>query len=168
MVPARLEPHVGGPDGRPLTDPGARAQHPVLHFVGLSDCHVRRSGNTEAFDSSMVADLRRSAGRYPDEPQLRELVSRLQEVSEPFRYLWQRCEIAEHGSMTKVIDHPDVGRLDLDCDILTTQRGDLRVVMYSAEPGSASESKLALLATIGTQHMMGAADMMAVTDWEHR
>ncbi len=129
-----------------------------LHFLGLGNCHVRRSGGTVAFDASMVADLRRSAGRYPDEPQLRELIARLHERSEVFRDLWQRYEIAEHGAMTKVIDHPGVGRLDLDCDVLSTQRGDLRVVMYSAEPGSESESKLALLATIGTQHMMGVPD----------
>jgi transcriptional regulator with XRE-family HTH domain len=125
-----------------------------LHFAGLSACHIRKSSNTEAFDASMVADLRRSAGRYPDDLQLHQLVARLNEESEPFRALWQRHEIAEHGPTVKSIAHPDVGRLDLDCDILSTQRGDLRIVMYTAEPGSESESKLALLATIGIQHMM--------------
>lgn len=125
-----------------------------LHFAGLSACHVRRSAETEAFDASMVADLRRSTGRYPDDAQLRRLVARLNEESEQFRALWQRHEIAAHGPTVKSIAHPDVGRLDLDCDILTTQRGDLRIVMYTAEPGSESDSKLALLATIGIQHMM--------------
>ena len=45
--------------------------------------------------------------------------------------------------------HPEVGPLDLDCDILTTSRGDLRIVVYSAEPGSDADSKLALLAAVG-------------------
>lgn len=125
-----------------------------LHFAGLSDCHVSRSSGTEAFDASMVADLRRSVGRYPDDEPLHQLVARLNAKSERFRELWQRHEIAEHGPALKTIDHPDVGRLDLDCDILTTQRGDLRIVMYTSEPGSDSEGKLALLATIGTQHML--------------
>ncbi|MEU3511988.1 helix-turn-helix transcriptional regulator [Streptomyces longwoodensis] len=125
-----------------------------LHFAGLTGCHVRRSTDTEAFDASMVADLRRSTGRYPDDPQLHQLVARLNEESEQFRALWQRHEIATHGPTIKSIAHPDVGRLDLDCDILTTQRGDLRIVMYTAEPGSESDSKLALLATIGIQHLM--------------
>ncbi|MFB7031977.1 MULTISPECIES: helix-turn-helix transcriptional regulator [unclassified Streptomyces] len=125
-----------------------------LHFVGLSTCHVRKSSGTEAFDVSMVADLRRSAGRYPDDTQLHQLVTRLSEESERFGELWRRHEIAEHGPTVKSIAHPNVGRLDLDCDILTTQRGDLRIVMYTAEPGSESDSKLALLSTIGIQHIM--------------
>lgn len=126
-----------------------------LHYIGFSDCHhVRKSADTEAFDASMVADLRRSAGRYPDDTQLHQLITRLHEESEQFRSLWQRHEIAEHGPTVKSIAHPDVGRLDLDCDVLTTQRGDLRIVMYTAEPGSESDSKLALLSTIGIQHMV--------------
>ncbi|MEV0850389.1 helix-turn-helix transcriptional regulator [Streptomyces sp. NPDC049954] len=133
-----------------------------MHFAGLSECHVSRSSSTESFHSSMVADLRRSVGRYPDDPHLPELVERLQVISASFRDLWQRNEIAEHGPTTKIIDHPDVGRCELDCDILTTQRGDLRIVMYSAEPGSESESRLALLATIGTQHMMGVSGRKAL------
>jgi hypothetical protein len=128
-----------------------------LHFAGISACHIRRSANTEAFDASMVADLRRSAGRYPDDPQLHQLIAQLNGESAQFRELWQRHEIAEHGPTVKSIAHPDVGRLDLDCDILNVQRGDLRIVMYTAGPGSESDSKLALLATIatiGTQHMI--------------
>ncbi|MEU1122098.1 helix-turn-helix transcriptional regulator [Streptomyces sp. NPDC005899] len=128
-----------------------------LHFVGLSPCHIRKSPGTEGFDNSMVADLRRSAGRYPDDPQLHQLVTRLGEESERFSELWQRHEIAEHGPTVKSFAHPDVGRLDLDCDVLATQRGDLRIVMYTAEPGSESEGKLALLATIGIQHMITGA-----------
>ncbi|MEI5035149.1 hypothetical protein RB201_28115 [Streptomyces sp. S1A(2023)] len=102
----------------------------------------------------MRSAARRSAGRYPDDPQLRRLIAQLNQESAQFRELWQRYEIAEHGPTVKSIAHPDVGRLDLDCDILNAQRGDLRIVMYTAEPGSESDSKLALLATIGTQRLM--------------
>lgn len=133
-----------------------------LHFAGISDCHVRRSGETEAFDASMVADLRRSTGRYPDEPQLHHLIARLNEESASFRELWQRHEVAEHGPTAKTIAHPGVGRLDLDCDILSTQRQDLRIVMYTAEPGSDSDSKLALLATIGTQHLLSRPEASGI------
>ncbi|WP_407915104.1 helix-turn-helix transcriptional regulator [Kitasatospora sp. NE20-6] len=126
-----------------------------MHFAGLSECRVRRSTSTMAFDASMVADLRRSAGRYPDDRQLHHLIVRLNAESEVFRELWQRHEIAEHGPALKTIAHPEVGRLDLDCDILTTQRGDLRIVMYTAEPGSDSGGKLALLAAIGARPVLG-------------
>ncbi|MDX6738572.1 helix-turn-helix transcriptional regulator [Actinocorallia sp. A-T 12471] len=136
--------------GDPTSLPEGERNVLWLHFVGPSDCRVRRSTATTAFDASMVADLRRSVGRYPDDHSLRQLVDKLSARSARFSALWQRHEIAEHGPALKTIDHPDVGSLELDCDILTTQRGDLRVVMYTAEPGSESSTKLTLLATIGT------------------
>ncbi|MFJ3341552.1 helix-turn-helix transcriptional regulator [Streptomyces diastaticus] len=124
-----------------------------LHFTSTSDCHLYGPGSAEALDASLVADLRRSTGRYPDDVQPRQLAARLNETSPQFRELWQRHEIAEHGPTIKRVVHSEVGTLDLDCDILTIQRHDLRIVMYTAEPGSESDSRLALLATIGTQHM---------------
>ncbi|MFF5075450.1 helix-turn-helix transcriptional regulator [Actinoplanes sp. NPDC000266] len=123
-----------------------------MHFSGVSSCYIRDPAD-ESFATSMAADLRRSAGRYPGETQLHDLVARLSERSARFREIWQRYEITEHGPSRKSIAHPEVGRLDLDCDILSTQRGDLRIAMYTAEPGSESDSKLALLATIGIQQM---------------
>lgn len=127
-----------------------------LHFTGASTRHIRDPAD-ESFGTSMVGDLRRCAGRYPNDPQLQDLIARLRERSERFREIWQRHEITEHGPSPKMLAHPEVGRLKLDCDILTTQRGDLRIVMYSAEPGSESESKLSLLATIGIQQMENKA-----------
>ncbi|MFJ5778912.1 helix-turn-helix transcriptional regulator [Streptomyces sp. NPDC093094] len=124
-----------------------------LHFTRVADCNIHDPGIRDAFGVSMAADLRRSIGRYPDDPALLRLVERLSERSGRFRDLWQRHEIAEHDAATKRINHPEVGSLELDCDILSTQRGDLRIVMYSAAPGSESDGKLALLAAIGTQRM---------------
>lgn len=86
-------------------------------------------------------------------------MERLSVRSEPFRALWRRPEVTEQGPTVKRITHSEVGLLELDCDILRTHRGDLRIVTYSAEPGSPSDSKLALLAAIGTQRLRaGAAD----------
>ncbi|MBZ2407133.1 helix-turn-helix domain-containing protein [Streptomyces sp. L06] len=130
-----------------------------LHFTSDSACHLHGPDSPEALDASFVADLRRSAARYPDDPRLHRLVERLSERSEQFRELWRRPEIDEHGPTVKRITHSEVGPLELDCDILRTHRGDLRVVTYSAEPGSPSDSKLALLAAIGTQRLRaGSAD----------
>jgi hypothetical protein len=43
------------------------------------------------------------------------------------------------------IDHPERGLLHLDCDVLTTHRGDLRVVVCTAAPGSESARQLDVL-----------------------
>lgn len=129
-----------------------------LHFTGPSDCHLHGPESAETLDASLVADLRRSAGRYPDDPQLQQLVARLNETSTQFRELWLRHEIDEHGPTIRRVVHSEVGTLDLDCDILSTQRHDLRIMMYTAEPGSESESKLALLGTIGIQPAPGSSE----------
>jgi hypothetical protein len=51
----------------------------------------------------------------------------------------------------KVIDHPEVGAITLDCDILSVVGPDLRIMVYTAEPGTEDGERLALLAVLGTQ-----------------
>jgi hypothetical protein len=111
----------------------------------------------DGFETSIVADLRLTAGRYPDDPQLHTLIEQLCRVSDRFRTHWDAHLVADHAHAAKTIEHPEVGRLDLDCDVLTTRHGDLRIVVYTAQPHSEAASKLALLATIGTQQMAPAS-----------
>lgn len=124
-----------------------------LHFTEASDCHLYGPESSEALDASLVGDLRRSAGRYPDDSRLLRLVSRLSAVNPQFHELWLRHSVDEHGPTIKRVVSSVVGSMELDCDILTTQRQDLRIMMYTAEPGSESDGKLALLGTLGTQNM---------------
>lgn len=105
----------------------------------------------DAFEISTVSDLRLTAARYPDDPRVRTLIEQLHRVSESFRDRWATHQVGDHAQAAKTIEHPEVGRIELDCDVLTTQRGDLRIVVYTASPDSEAESKLALLGTIGTQ-----------------
>lgn len=48
---------------------------------------------------------------------------------------------------------PGIGLVFLDCDVLTVHGSDLRIVAYTAAPGSDAAGKLKLLAAIGTQAM---------------
>jgi len=106
-----------------------------------------------AFEASTVADLRTTAGRYPADRRITALVEDLCRASERFRTLWAAGTVADHEQSTKVIEHPEVGRVELDCDVLATQRGDLRVVVYTARPGSDAQTRLDLVGAIGTQAM---------------
>lgn len=54
----------------------------------------------------------------------------------------------------KIIDHPQVGPLTLDCDILAVAGSDLRLMVYTAAPGSEDAERLALLAVLGTQSLV--------------
>jgi transcriptional regulator with XRE-family HTH domain len=104
-----------------------------------------------AFGVAMVADLRAAATRYPADAGLSELIAALRAGSEHFAAVWDAGSIAPHVASRKVIHHPQVGTMDLDCDVLTVPGSDLRIVAYSAEPGTETAERLALLAVVGQQ-----------------
>jgi hypothetical protein len=91
----------------------------------------------------------------PDDDSLRRLVDDLRRASARFAELWQARAMAVRTAERKRIDHPEVGPLTLDCDVFTVQGSDLRVIAYTAEPGSDDAEKLALLRVIGLQAMSG-------------
>jgi len=76
-------------------------------------------------------------------------VQDLLERSERFAELWSARNVAVHEQDHKTVRHPELGPLGLDCDTLTTGRGDLRIVVYSATPGSEAARKLQLLSVLG-------------------
>lgn len=65
-----------------------------------------------------VANLQATAARYPDDPGVARLVADLRERSPEFERLWQRRRPGEHRNMRKRIRHPQIGELELDCDVL--------------------------------------------------
>ncbi|WP_448005417.1 helix-turn-helix domain-containing protein [Agromyces bauzanensis] len=111
---------------------------------------VRHSpAERRALESEVVADLPHAIARYPKDRELAELVRGLLADSPRFAELWTHAEVTTHVSDRKTIDHPEVGRLELDCDVLTVQGADLRIVAYSAEAGTADAAALDLLRVIG-------------------
>jgi hypothetical protein len=58
-----------------------------------------------------------------------------------------------YPSKRKTIDHPAVGRLTLDCDTLVVALDDLRITVYTAEPGTEDAERLALAVVLGTQSL---------------
>jgi hypothetical protein len=54
----------------------------------------------------------------------------------------------------KVIEHPAVGRIALDCDTLIVTEDDLRIMVYTAEPGTVDAERLALAIVLGTQALV--------------
>ncbi|MEV6027850.1 helix-turn-helix transcriptional regulator [Streptomyces sp. NPDC052036] len=108
-----------------------------------------------AFEAALVADLRAAADRYPADPRLRRLVGELRAHSERFAELWDSGAVGHHESARKTVDHPQVGPVDLDCDVLTVAGADLRIMVYTAEPGTEDAERLALLTVLGTQALLG-------------
>lgn len=120
-----------------LNDPG-RVRHP----------------NLEEYRASIVADLHRVHFRYPNDAELASLVSTLRQRSEPFARLWNTSALGEQGNERKIIDHPEIGPIELDCDIVTVQGAELRLIIFTAEPGTAAADQLQLLSVVGSQRLI--------------
>ena len=70
-----------------------------------------------------------------------------------FAALWAERVVNSTGSNSKTIDHPEVGPITLDCDVLTVAGSDLRLVVYTAEPSSPDANRLRLAQVIGLQKL---------------
>lgn len=111
----------------------------------------------ERLDRAIVSDLRRTAARYPDDPGLGRLVAELRAGSERFDRLWTLRELDERHGHTKRIRHPELGVLELDCNVLHVQGDDQVLLVYSAAPGSREAEALALLGVVGLQEVTSPA-----------
>jgi MmyB-like transcription regulator ligand binding domain len=107
-------------------------------------------------ESRLVADLRMTASRYPADRELKLLVTQLASQSPRFVELWESSEPGspEDQARHKIIDHPDVGLIALDCDTLIVAGDDLRIMVYTAEPGTEDADRLALAVVLGTQALV--------------
>jgi transcriptional regulator with XRE-family HTH domain len=124
-------------------------------FLG-SGSRVRHTPESRrAVEAEQVAGLRATANRYPADQRLRRLVAELRANSERFAELWDSGAAGGLQASRKTIDHPQVGALTLDCDMLSVAGSDLRIMIYTAEPGTEDAERLALLGVIGTQSLVG-------------
>jgi len=120
-------------------------------FTGKATRVRKTDGEAEDFEANAVADLRRAVGAYPDDARLHQLVDELQQASPRFAKLWAERVVNTTGSNRKTIDHPQVGPIALDCDVLTVAGSDLRMVVYTAQPASSDADRLRLTQVIGLQ-----------------
>jgi transcriptional regulator with XRE-family HTH domain len=90
----------------------------------------------EAHKKSLVADLRDAATRYPADRELADMIGALRASSPEFGRLWELSTVAHHRHERKIVDHPEVGELELDCDVLSVHGADLRIIVFTAAPGS--------------------------------
>jgi transcriptional regulator with XRE-family HTH domain len=122
--------------GNPLDRPERERNMAWRYFTGLPTRVVRSSDEQRGYEETIAADLRSTSGRYPSDPRLARLIADLRAASSRFDELWDARRITTYEREHKIIAHPDLGMLRVDCDILTTQRHDLRIVVYTAAPGS--------------------------------
>ncbi len=103
-----------------------------------------------------VADLRATYSRRAGDVDVAELLRDLIAGSEEFRTLWARHEVAVRRFARKNVLHPEVGLLELTCEVLFTPEEDLRVRAFLPVEGTDAAEKLELVRVIGTQSFRGA------------
>jgi len=108
--------------------------------------------------ASLVADLRDVAGRYPADRELKEMINELRSRSEEFARLWASGAVGHHKTARKTIDHPQVGPIELDCDVLSAHGSDVRIVVFTADPGSEAATKLRLLSVLAGENTLAPAE----------
>ncbi|MFI1035432.1 helix-turn-helix transcriptional regulator [Streptomyces sp. NPDC020951] len=122
--------------------------------VGEGTVHLGRWPVTEvdrdATDAAIVSELRRATGRFPKDAHLAELVRELSAGNQRFAELWATGAVAAHREDHKTIEHPLVGPVSVDCDVLTDGDSGHKIVIMTAVPGSTDESKLQLALIAGT------------------
>lgn len=92
------------------------------------------------FARASVADLRVAYGRYPGDPGLTSLVGSLLATSPRFASIWNAHDVEERRQLLKSMDHPDLGPLEFECQVLHVPDTDQRLIAYVAAPGSPTEA----------------------------
>lgn len=106
--------------------------------------------DAEATMAAVVSDLRRATGRFPRDRHLARLVRELTEGNATFARLWAAGTVGAHREDHKVVQHPSVGPITVDCDVLTDGEAELKIVILTAVPDSPDETKLRLAAIAGS------------------
>ncbi|GAA3639922.1 helix-turn-helix transcriptional regulator [Kineosporia mesophila] len=128
------------------------------NLVGPGNRVVHSADELAALRAGQIADLRMTASRYPADHALQRLVEQLTRHSPLFAQLWDSPGLQRPAGppspKRKTVLHPSVGPIDLDCDVLFVATDDIRIMMYTAEPGTGHAERLELALVLGTQSLV--------------
>ena len=130
----------------PIFDGAARPN--LARFVFLDPASQDFYRDWEQLAKDVVALLRGEAGRKPYDRDLTDLIGELSTRSEPFRTWWAAHNVRLHRAGVKRLHHPLVGDISLMYESMDLTADDnLRLNAYSAEPGTADQDALNLIAS---------------------
>ena len=105
--------------------------------------------DVDVTSAAVVSDLRRATGRFPRDRRLAKLVGELTDGNPQFATLWAAGTVSAHREDHKIIHHPSVGPIAVDCDVLTDGDAELKIVILTAAPDSADQTRLRLAVAAG-------------------
>lgn len=95
-----------------------------------------------------LATFRAEVGGHLHEPKVMGLITRLHKHSAAFAAAWDSHDVERFTSRSRHFQHPDVGTLTLEHhQLILSDCPELRLIIYTAAPGSADEGALSELAS---------------------
>ncbi|WP_026928824.1 helix-turn-helix transcriptional regulator [Glycomyces tenuis] len=99
--------------------------------------------------SYTVAGFRILHGMFPEDPRVGEVLRTMLDRSPAFTEIWERHDARGKRLESKRFDHPEVGELTLRINAFDVKSAPgQELIVYHAEPGSASAEALSLLGTL--------------------
>ena len=121
----------------------------------FADPASRDSNNPAEYERigrAYAADLRAGLAQRPEGDRFAQgLVSDLLERSAEFGELWSHQHVAALVSAPKLIQHPLVGELDLQCDVVLSPATGHRLILFRPRPGSNAHEQVEFLGVLGNQ-----------------
>ena len=120
-----------------FTDPTERLRYP-------EDDRARQS-------RAQVANLRAAYGSMGPRSRAGELVRALRKASPEFAEIWEHHEVAKRFEDHKTLIHPELGAIEVDCQVLFTEDQSQALLVLTAPPNTEDDEKLRLLGVLGQQ-----------------
>jgi transcriptional regulator with XRE-family HTH domain len=112
-------------------------------------------GDRDRQSRAQVANLRAAYGSMGPASRAGDLVRALQKLSAEFAGLWDRHEVAQRFEDHKTLVHPELGAIEVDCQVLFTPDHSQALLVLTAPPRSEGYEKLQLLAVLGHERFAG-------------
>jgi transcriptional regulator with XRE-family HTH domain len=106
---------------------------------------VRSSEGAESTETALVADLRFAAAAYPADRRLAAMIERLMAGSARFAELWRTGTAGVHSGRTGVIEHPLVGDIHVDSEIMMAPGSDQKIQALTPRAGTPAVARLDIL-----------------------
>jgi len=118
----------------------------TIRYMFLHPAARRLYVQWEQVATECVAHLRGIVGADPDAPDVAALIGELVVKSDEFATMWRRYDVKVKSGGRKDFNHPDVGRMNLEYELLYPAHADgQRLVVYQAAPGSSDHDAMLLL-----------------------
>lgn len=125
-------------------------------FTDPSERLIYPEDDRDRQSRALVANLRAAHGSMGPASRAGELVRTLTKASPEFARLWERHEVAKRFEDHKILVHPQLGEIEVDCQVLFTEDQSQALLVLTAAPRTEAAEKLQLLAVVGNENFDAA------------